>query len=164
MGVHKSEPLVIVVLVFSLANALDMCVLACMSQWAITKNSMKNANENLGAMVKRLGPNLLLGGIVIFTIIQFSLAAGSGGFSQVAGATESQIILSLGVGCVFAAFLFHTILVDVVARGFHIVAATICYIIYFIFESYEIQNGLRPMMSPTIMSTLLPTMLTRKLL
>ena len=39
--------------------------------------------------------------------------------------------------CVFAAFLFHTILVDVVARGFHIVAATICYIIYFIFESYE---------------------------
>ena len=39
--------------------------------------------------------------------------------------------------CVFAAFLFHTILVDVVARGFHIVAATVCYIIYFIFESYE---------------------------
>ena len=60
--------------------------------------SMKNANENLGAMVKRLGPNLLLGGIVIFTIIQFSLAAGSGGFSEIAGATESQIILSLGVG------------------------------------------------------------------
>merc|ERR1739838_390680 len=135
--VHKSEPLVIVVLVFSLCNALIMCVLACMSQWAITKNSMKNANENLGSMVKRLGPNLLLGGIVIFTIIQFSLAAGSGGFSEIAGATESQIILSLGVGCVFAAFLFHTILVDVVARGFHIVAATICYIIYFIFESYE---------------------------
>ena len=36
--VHKSEPLVIVVLVFSLCNALIMCVLACMSQWAITKN------------------------------------------------------------------------------------------------------------------------------
>ena len=59
---------------------------------------MKNANENVGQMVKRLGPNLLLGGIVIFTIIQFSLAAGSGGFDEDAGATESQIILSLGVG------------------------------------------------------------------
>ena len=34
---HKSDPLVIVVLVFSLANALIMCVLACMSQWALTK-------------------------------------------------------------------------------------------------------------------------------
>merc|ERR1712048_317673 len=73
----------------------------------------------------------------IFTIIQFSLAAGSGPFDEEKGATESQIILSLGVGCVFAAFLFHTILVDVVARDFHIVAATVCYIIYFIFESYE---------------------------
>ena len=59
---------------------------------------MKNANENVGQMVKRLGPNLLLGGIVIFTIIQFSLAAGSGPFDGAAGATESQIILSLGVG------------------------------------------------------------------
>ena len=59
---------------------------------------MKNNNENIGSMFKRLGPNLLLGGILIFTIIQFSLAAGSGGFSDLAGATESQIILSLGVG------------------------------------------------------------------
>lgn len=134
---HKQSALVIVVLVFSLANALIMCVLSCMSQWAISKQDMKNNNENIGSMVKRLGPNLLLGGILIFTIIQFSLAAGSGGFSGLAGATESQIILSLGVGCVFAAFLFHTVLFDVVARGFHIVLAALCYIVYFIFESYE---------------------------
>ena len=48
--------------------------------------------------MQRMKPNLLLGFIVIFTIIQFSLAAGSGGFDKAAGATESQIILSLGVG------------------------------------------------------------------
>ena len=33
--------------------------------------------------------------------------------------------------------MFHTVLLDVVARGFHIVLAALCYIVYFIFESYE---------------------------
>jgi len=91
-------------------------------------------------LLERSREDKILVGITLFSITQFSIAAYEW---QLTGATPPQAILSLGIACVITADLFHAIFPDIFARGFHLLIATLSYIIYFIYECVETADYFR---------------------